>query len=126
MNEKHDIICIGMALVDSIIRGFDPEPVSASGFRAESCSLNVGGEAVNESLAAAKLGMKAGIICAIGKDAAGRLIEQELTKAGVDTKTAPFSFPPTRSRQRMPPEPGIISWQALLSQSLREAASKRR
>ena len=33
-----DIICIGMALVDSIIRGFDPEPVSASGYRAVSGS----------------------------------------------------------------------------------------
>ena len=29
-----DIICIGTALVDSIIRGFDPNPVSASGYRA--------------------------------------------------------------------------------------------
>ena len=39
-----------MALVDSIIRGFDPEPVSASGYRAESGSLNAGGEAVNEAV----------------------------------------------------------------------------
>ena len=33
------VICIGAALVDSIIRGFDPEPVSASGYRADSSSL---------------------------------------------------------------------------------------
>ena len=58
MNDTYDLICIGMALVDSIIRGFDPEPVSASGFRAESGSLNVGGEAVNEAVTAAKLGVK--------------------------------------------------------------------
>ena len=45
-----DIICIGMALVDSIIKGFDPRPVSASGYRAASGSLNVGGEAVNEAI----------------------------------------------------------------------------
>ena len=66
MNQNYDIICIGMALVDSIIRGFDPEPVSASGYRAESGSLNVGGEAVNEAMAAAKLGMKTGILCSLG------------------------------------------------------------
>ena len=46
-NKTTDIICIGMALVDSIIKGFDPNPVSASGYRAQMGSLNVGGEAVN-------------------------------------------------------------------------------
>ena len=28
----YDMICIGMALVDSIIKGLNPEPVSASGY----------------------------------------------------------------------------------------------
>ena len=72
MNDTYDLICIGMAFVDSIIRGFDPEPVLAfSGFRAESGSLNVGGEAVNEAVTAAKLGVKTGILCSLGKDDAG-------------------------------------------------------
>ena len=57
MTEQKKLLCIGTALVDSIIKGFDKEPVSASGFRAESSSLNVGGEAVNEAVTAAKLGM---------------------------------------------------------------------
>lgn len=39
MEQQFDLICIGMALVDSIIKGFDPKPVSASGYRAESGSL---------------------------------------------------------------------------------------
>ena len=47
MNTDCDLICAGMALVDSIIKGFDPKPISASGYRAASGSLNVGGEAVN-------------------------------------------------------------------------------
>ena len=81
---KFDLICTGMALVDSIIKGFDPEPVSASGYRADSGSLNVGGEAVNESIAASKLGMHAGILCALGNDGAGNLVENELRKNGVD------------------------------------------
>lgn len=84
MEKKFDIICAGMALVDSIIKGFDPKPVSASGYRAESCSLNVGGEAVNESITAAKLGMRTGILCALGNDGAGYLVESELQKNGVD------------------------------------------
>lgn len=82
---SYDVICAGMALVDSIIRGFDPEPVSASGYRAASGSLNVGGEAVNEAMAAAKLGLKTGILCSLGKDAAGDMIVSALERCGVDT-----------------------------------------
>ena len=86
MAKKYDIICVGMALVDSIIKGFDPEPVSASGYRAESASLNVGGEAVNEAMATAKLGLKTGIFCSLGKDAAGDMIAAALESCGVDTE----------------------------------------
>ena len=85
---QYDVICIGMALVDSIIRGFQPTPVSASGYIAESGSLAAGGEAVNEAVAAAKLGMKAGILCALGEDAAGELVMSELQRNGVDTSLA--------------------------------------
>ena len=85
MEKRLDLICIGMALVDSIIRGFDPNPVSASGYRAVSGSLNVGGEAVNEAAAAAKLGLRTGILCAVGEDAAGELIADTLRRCGVET-----------------------------------------
>ena len=67
----YDVICVGTALVDSIIRGFDPTPVSASGYVAESGTLSPGGEAVNEAVAAAKLGLKTGILCSLGNDQAG-------------------------------------------------------
>ena len=82
---RYDIVCIGMALVDSIIKGFDPTPVSASGFRAASGTLNTGGEAVNEAAAAARLGMKTGILCSLGEDEAGNMICDGLSRAGVDT-----------------------------------------
>ena len=80
-----DVICAGMALVDLIIRGFNPTPVSASGYVAESAALNAGGEAVNEAVAAAKLGLKTGILCALGGDPAGEIVLNELRKNGVDT-----------------------------------------
>ena len=84
MNHRFDLICAGMALVDSIIKGFDPNPVSASGYRAVSGSLNVGGEAVNEAMAAAKLGVKTGILCSLGEDDAGDMIVGALQRSGVD------------------------------------------
>lgn len=86
MREEYDIVCIGTALLDSIIRGFDPEPVSASGYRAESGSLVVGGEGVNEALALAKLGMKTGLLCFLGRDLPGAVVEQALKDAGVSTE----------------------------------------
>ena len=84
MREHLDIICMGTALVDSIIKGFDPEPVSASGFTAASGSLNVGGEAVNEAVTAARLGACTGIFCFLGMDPAGDMICSYLQKNHVD------------------------------------------
>ena len=83
--KKYDVICIGTAIVDSIIRGFDPEPVSAAGYRAESGSLCAGGEAVNESAAFSKLGMKTAVLCSLGNDPAGDMIAGELNRNNVDT-----------------------------------------
>ncbi|MBO6299166.1 MAG: carbohydrate kinase family protein [Lachnospiraceae bacterium] len=83
--KKTDILCIGTALVDSIIKGFDDTPVSASGYRAESGSLNVGGEAVNEAATAVKMGMQTGILCFLGEDQAGDMILHALQTFGVDT-----------------------------------------
>ena len=85
MTGKRDVLCIGVALVDSIIRGFDPEPVSASGYRAESGTLKVGGEAVNQSVAAARLGMRTEILCSLGTDAAGDMVMNYLEREGVGT-----------------------------------------
>ncbi len=82
---RYDIICIGTALVDSIIKGFDPEPVSASGYRARSGELHIGGEAVNEAAAAAKLGARTAILCSLGADTAGEMIESGLKSFGVCT-----------------------------------------
>ena len=82
---RYDTVFIGTAILDSVIKGFDPEPVSVAGFRAESGSINAGGEGVNGSIASAKLGMKSALLCFLGNDQAGDLIEVELEKNGVDT-----------------------------------------
>ena len=95
MNKPFDIVCVGVAIVDSIIRGFDPEPVSAGGFRAESASLRVGGDAVNQAIAAARLGMRTRIVCALGRDDAGELIAGALRRNGVDTGLVQYRDVPT-------------------------------
>lgn len=85
VSNQFDVICMGMALVDSIIKGFDPAPISASGYRAQSGTLSVGGEAVNEAVSCSRLGLATGIACALGDDAAGGLILDLLSKENIDT-----------------------------------------
>lgn len=80
-----DLLCIGTALVDTIIKGFDPEPVSASGFRAGSCVLCPGGEAVNEAVTASRLGLRTAIMTRLGNDSAGGIVSAVLEENGVDT-----------------------------------------
>ena len=82
---RYDVVCIGLAIMDSIIRGFDPEPVSTTGFVAESGSLNAGGDAVNEAVACSKLGLRTAILCSLGRDPAGEMIAGVLEQAKVDT-----------------------------------------
>ena len=48
MDTKYDIITIGVAIMDSMIMGFDPVPISTAGYRAESGSLFVGGDALDD------------------------------------------------------------------------------
>ena len=85
MGNRDDVITTGMALVDSIIIGYDPEPVSGRVYHAEEGSLYAGGEAVNSAVAAAKLGMSTAILCHLGEDAAGRIVEETLRSFGVAT-----------------------------------------
>ena len=84
MDREYDLLCIGTAITDCILRGFDPEPVSSYGYTAESCGLTAGGEGVNVSIAAAGLGLKTAILCSLGRDGAGRIIEKALLENGVD------------------------------------------
>jgi len=91
MEKKYELLCIGTAIVDCIIKGFDPNPVSATGYAASSCSLNAGGEAVNEAMAASKLGAKTGILCHMGRDAAGDMLTSALEKSGACSESIVFS-----------------------------------
>ena len=93
--KSFDIVYIGTSLVDVIVQGFDHKPVSASGFRAESCSINVGGEAVNGVITAAKLGARVSVLCHLGRDLEGDMVVSALEKYGVDTSNVVRDEHPT-------------------------------
>ena len=80
-----DVVCIGQAVVDCIVRGKEEKEHRKNVYRAESIHLSVGGDAVNESSVLAELGHDVSIVCGLGKDYAGKMILQALEGHGVST-----------------------------------------
>ena len=71
---KKKVVCIGQALVDCITRG--KEPWRERVYRAQSISLNTGGDALNEASILAKMGVPVSLVCGLGEDVAGNLVYQ--------------------------------------------------
>lgn len=83
---KYDVLCMGTAIVDCIIKGFRPEPISKTGFAARSTSLAIGGESVNQSIIASRLGLRPALVSALGTDAAGLFARTCLEQEGISTE----------------------------------------
>ena len=81
---KTEVLCIGQAVVDCITRGMENDPLGMGKTRADSITLNLGGDAVNEAFVLTSLGRHAGLMCAVGDDLAGRFVMQEASERGVD------------------------------------------
>ena len=79
-----EVLCIGQAVVDCITRGVESDPLGMGKTRADSITLNLGGDAVNESFVLTSLGRQAGLMCAVGDDLAGRFVMQEASRRGLD------------------------------------------
>lgn len=79
---KNKVICIGQALVDCITRG--KEPWRERVYRAQSISLNTGGDALNEASLLAKMGIPVSLVCGLGEDVAGNLVYQTALERGID------------------------------------------
>jgi sugar/nucleoside kinase (ribokinase family) len=84
-DRKYDVLCIGQAVIDCIIRGQEADRHRENVFRAERIELHIGGDAVNESIALTEMGCRARIACGVGPDSAGNLLRTELAQRGVNT-----------------------------------------
>ena len=80
------VICIGSAVID-ISAGKIPDP--AKWFekqKIETIRMLPGGDAVNQSITLAKLGMQAELVTSVGEDDNGLLLKSALEARGVDTR----------------------------------------
>ena len=85
MKREYDLICVGMALVDSIIGALIREAGFGLGIPRSLRKPERGRQAVNEAMAAVKLGLKTAILCGLGEDGAGDMVLDALRRCGVDT-----------------------------------------
>lgn len=82
-----DVMCIGIAGVDVLIRGVDLKTdFSGETKLAESVELELGGDAANEAIVLSRLGADVALMSGIGSDSAGNFVRERLKNAGVCTK----------------------------------------
>jgi len=85
--KKPDVICIGISGVDVLIRGVDlEEPFETETKLAKSIDLELGGDAANEAVVLANLGVAVELMSGIGNDSSGDFIRHTVAKSGVMTE----------------------------------------
>ena len=83
---RPEILLIGGGVVDIPLRPVDAAVFSSASHPLDCIRMCVGGDAVNESIIASRLGHRVALASKVGDDAAGRFICDTLADAGVDTR----------------------------------------
>jgi len=79
-----DVVCIGQALVDCITKNVRTKNAGSIAKTAQSITLSVGGDALNQSLILSRLGHSVRTGAIIGQDIAGRVVRDALNNGGAD------------------------------------------
>ncbi len=98
--QKKSICVVGICTVDAVARCIDEYPPPGGLRIFDSLKLTTGGNAVNGSIALAKMGFAVSVVTKIGEDQHGQFVLDELDRHGVDTSGVvrsadthtPFSF----------------------------------
>lgn len=81
----NDILIVGIATVDAIARPVDEFPRPGGLLFFKHLTMSTGGNAVNCSIALAKLGVPCNVVARVGTDMLGDFVLAELTRHGVST-----------------------------------------
>ncbi len=79
-----DVVCVGSSVVDIPLRPVDRSVFDQVSYPVENISMQVGGDALNESIIISRLGASVALVTAVGKDAAGNFILESAAREGVD------------------------------------------
>ena len=96
-----EIVCVGICTVDAIGQTIDDYPPPGGLRLFDNLTIATGGNAVNCSIALAKMGIPCSLVIKVGEDILGRFVLDEAKRHNVDTSgvirdtsgtTTPFSF----------------------------------
>lgn len=82
-NENPEIIIIGAAILDVLVRPADAAVFETGSYAAEDIRMSVGGDALNEATVLAGLGKKVLLETVIGADKAGKYIQDHCGERGI-------------------------------------------
>lgn len=81
-----EVICIGIAGVDVLIRGADlSSDFGGETKLAESVEMEIGGDAANEAITLAHLGVEVELMSGVADDGAGSFIRERIRQAGISS-----------------------------------------
>lgn len=83
---KRDLLCVGNAVADVVARPVAKLPNRGELLLLKGIGLHGGGCALNTAIAAARLGLRAGIGSAVGRDSFGDFVVRRLTEERVDIR----------------------------------------
>ena len=86
MTGRLDILCVGNAVADAVTRPVTALPPRGRLTTVAQIGLHGGGNALNSAIAAARLGLKAGVVTAVGRDSFGDFLANLFKAEGVDTR----------------------------------------
>jgi sugar/nucleoside kinase (ribokinase family) len=81
------LLCVGNAVADAVARPVDESPRPGRLQFVERIGLFAGGCGLNTSIAASRLGLKAGLVTALGRDGFGDFLLNRLQQEGVDIRS---------------------------------------
>lgn len=85
--KQYDIVCAGVACLDIVVSGnVTPGIFNVDSTAIEQILLQPGGDAVNESITAASLGMRTALVSCLGNDWKGDSLYDILVRRQVDTR----------------------------------------
>lgn len=83
MEQKPEIVVIGAAIIDVLVRPATPEIFEKGSLPMESIRMSVGGDAANEATVLSHLGKKVQLETIVGKDRAGAFLRSFFEEQGV-------------------------------------------
>lgn len=80
------ILCVGLATLDTLVQGVSSDLMEVDGTTASAFETSTGGDALNNAVHLASLGIDTYLVCCLGNDLAAKTIQTDLNQYGIHTE----------------------------------------